>query len=132
MHTGPIQAQGQLYLRRSVAEVQATDGTLQYLYPLAERYKVGEAWVQNNWLGVWGGEPARQFYRAHWQQLKAGAAINVLLERIRVHNHPTGAELHGHIHSASMAPERWGDKPDARAVPVQPAEEITCSADARQ
>ena len=136
MQSGPITAQGQLYLRALVTEGHTADGSTQYIYPLVERYKVGDVWASNNWKCIWRGEPARQFYRANWQALKRGAAINVLLERIRLHTDANGSELHAHIHSASLAPERWADKPEpASPAPTRPAlppEPITCSADARQ
>lgn len=129
---GALQAQGQLYLRRTVEERQALDGTLQYLYPLIERVKINGVWDSQSWLGIWSGESARQFYQAHWAALKPGAALDVNIERVRIHVQDNSAELRCRIHSARLATPRWADKAEpetdsaAHPVPAAHPPETAC------
>lgn len=107
---------GILFLSRAkpAASISAC-GSFQLMLLLFDR--IGPQQVEP-WRVVWAGPAARRFWDAHQSALVAGTALQVELERARIHTlstRPPMAEVHARVISAELAPARHSSHPAEQA-----------------
>lgn len=113
MKPGELVATGTLFLRARVYSARTSAGAMQLLLPLIERRDDGMQPI----LGIWTGPEAEDFWVKHSHTLKAGSALCITFNRLSCHSN----QLHGHVHSATLAPDRWQHRRAAAPGGEQPS-----------
>lgn len=108
MHTS-----GLFFLRAYVSQAITSRGDRVLLLPLCER----DGTEHRNLIAFWSGPAAMRFYAEHGARLKAGAALRLDLDHLRVF----GTELHASVTGCQIAPERWPARGDATPSATGPA-----------
>jgi hypothetical protein len=105
MKPGELTAQGVLFLRAAPYFSRTSAGAEQYTMPMLERRGTGVQHI----TCIWSGAEARSFVQANAGALRAGKALSVTLRKLFCHNN----ELHAVIYTASLAPDRWEQRPES-------------------
>ncbi len=95
-----MELRGRVYLCRYVYPALTRSGEERLYFPLIDRLQHGSSRV----LGYWSGPEAHAFHRAHFDALKPGTALDIVVTD--VHGTERG-ELVGRITHIELAPPRW-------------------------